>query len=678
MNRKQRRAAGTRGAAAHGAHGANPAFAAAASAPQSGKLAELFAAAVAQHQAGAVAEAERGYRQIIALFPDFADAHGRLGALLMARGNTTEAIGHIERALALRPDTFEALGNLAQAYMFAGQPERAVGPAGRALELSETLRTKTLFAHCLGAARFAESDGRVRPLTLRALFEGWGRPRTLTGACISLIRLNPIIADWMARSNAAWPDRLSPGALLNSPLPSALAADRLLIGLLKCDPMTDIGLERLLTNMRHALLQSALSQQSSPPSAGARDGEKAHLEFSCALASQCFINEYVFSHSDNEAAAAQRLRAALEAALAAQASVPPLWLPIVAAYAPLHKLADAQSFLAREWLPPLDALIAQQVKEPAQESELASTILSLTDIDGEVSRLVRQQYEESPYPRWAAARRSEHATVVPAPRRMQIRDALVAGCGTGLGAIEFAREARHVCILAVDLSIASLSYAKRMARSLGLTNIEFAQADINGLGSIGRDFDFIDASGVLHHLEDPWRGWRVLLSLLRPGGTMQVGLYSALARRGVVAGRALIAEQGYRPIPEDIRRCREAIVAAEDGSLVKSLSHADDFFSMSECRDLLFHVQEHRLSLPEIKTFIRANRLEFTGFNLDAATFQRFAKRFPDPAARFDLDCWHRYETEAPDTFRGMYQFCVRKPAGAAHGTGASVRSAPN
>ena len=81
------------------------------------------------------------------------------------------------------------------------------------------------------------------------------------------------------------------------------------------------------------------------------------------------------------------------------------------------------------------------------------------------------------------------------------------------------------------------------------------------LASIGRDFDFIDASGVLHHLADPWAGWRMLLSLLRPGGVMQVGLYSELARQNVVAARALIAERGYRPIPDDIRRCREDIMA---------------------------------------------------------------------------------------------------------------------
>jgi len=150
-------------------------------------LAELFAATIVQHQSGAIAEAERGYRQIIALFPDFAEAHSRLGALLMAQGKAPEAICHIEHALALRPDMFEALGNLTQAYMLAGQPGRAIGPASRTLELTETPQTRKLFAHCLGAARFTEDNGRIRGIALRALSEGWGRPRTLTGACVSAL-----------------------------------------------------------------------------------------------------------------------------------------------------------------------------------------------------------------------------------------------------------------------------------------------------------------------------------------------------------------------------------------------------------------------------------------------------------------------------------------------------------
>jgi hypothetical protein len=161
------------------------------------------------------------------------------------------------------------------------------------------------------------------------------------------------------------------------------------------------------------------------------------------------------------------------------------------------------------------------------------------------------------------------------------------------------------------------------------------------------------------------------LSLLRPTGMMQIGLYSELGRRNVVAARALIAERGYRPVPEDIRRIREVVAAAEDGSLLKSISQWSDFFTVSECRDLLFHPQEHRTSLPEIKSFLAANGLQFAGFILDALTSDLFVRRWPEIAdmtgkARFDafadLDRWHQFETERPQTFVGMYRFWVHKP----------------
>ncbi len=200
-----------------------------------------------------------------------------------------------------------------------------------------------------------------------------------------------------------------------------------------------------------------------------------------------------------------------------------------------------------------------------------------------------------------------------------------------------------------------------MAQKFGIANVEFAHADITELGSISQTFDFIDASGVLHHLADPWHGWRLLLGLLRPGGTMQVGLYSELARQNVVAARALIAARGYQPTSEGIRLCRQDIIANPD-PLLKSVTQWADFFSADECRDLLFHVQEHRIGLREISAFLAENGAQFSGFILDAAAMQRFAQRFPGHASMLDLDCWHRFETEAPNTFTGMYNFWIRKP----------------
>ena len=171
-------------------------------------------------------------------------------------------------------------------------------------------------------------------------------------------------------------------------------------------------------------------------------------------------------------------------------------------------------------------------------------------------------------------------------------------------------------MLAVDLSLASLAYAKRKTVELGRSNIEYGQADILKLGSLGRSFDLIESSGVLHHLADPLAGWRVLLSLLRPGGFMMIGLYSEIARAEIVKARAFIAEQGYGATAGDIRQCRQALIAG--GAEFSNVVASGDFFSTSGCRDLLFHVQEHRFSIPEIASFIAQNGLAFVGFDLDS------------------------------------------------------------
>ena len=240
-------------------------------------------------------------------------------------------------------------------------------------------------------------------------------------------------------------------------------------------------------------------------------------------------------------------------------------------------------------------------------------------------------------------------------------DILVAGCGTGRHAIEIARLYRGAKILAIDLSLASLAYAKRKTSELGLENIEFGQADMLELESLGRSFDVIELVGVLHHLRDPLKGWRVLLGLLRPGGFMSIGLYSALARQGVTAARALIAERGYRATAHDIRRFRQDIFGLEDGAPAKSPSQSSDFFATSSCRDLFFHVEEHCTTIPDIKDFLAANDLSFIGF--DGPMRGEYAERFPEDRAMTDLDCWHTFELERPTAFLTMYQFWIQKSA---------------
>ena len=96
--------------------------------------------------------------------------------------------------------------------------------------------------------------------------------------------------------------------------------------------------------------------------------------------------------------------------------------------------------------------------------------------------------------------------------RSEALDILIAGCGTGKNSIDAAMLFPHARVLAIDISLASLAYAKRKTREAGLKNIDYGQADILKLGTLGRIFDRIEVGGVLHHLADPEAGWRVLVS----------------------------------------------------------------------------------------------------------------------------------------------------------------------
>jgi SAM-dependent methyltransferase len=228
---------------------------------------------------------------------------------------------------------------------------------------------------------------------------------------------------------------------------------------------------------------------------------------------------------------------------------------------------------------------------------------------------------------------------------------LVAGCGTGQETIEIARQFPKSRILAIDLSLSSLCYAKRKTIDLGLTNVEYAQADIVALSCIGRTFDVIYSVGVLHHLAKPIAGWRKLCSALRDGGLMRLGLYSERGRKTVASGRAFVMDYRYGSTPAGIRRCRGEIVSRGAQLGLTGLTNFSDFFALSECRDLLFHVKEHRYTIPQLKEMLKALGLDFLGFSVEPSTLRVYRERFPRNESSADLDNWDVFEAEHPETF---------------------------
>jgi tetratricopeptide (TPR) repeat protein/SAM-dependent methyltransferase len=613
-------------------------------------------------------EAEEHYRRAVALNPGFAGAWNNLGLVTAWQGKLGEAVTAYRQALTLKPDYLDAYTNLATALVTAEEFPAALAALRCALALKETSETKLLAAHCIRHLRTGEDASSFRDLVLRALSEGWDRPVDLAQICAFLIKRNPVVWGCVVRANNAWPQRLPMQEVFGDAGLAALVDDDLLRCLLESTPVWDIQLERVLTEARFALLQRAAAGAAAEPT------EDPAIAFCCALARQCFINEYLFACSDDELEMAKAVRERLAAALASGAAIPALWIAAVAAYFPLNSLPGAERLLERSWSDAVVGVLTEQVSEPREEHELRAAIPRLTDIEDSVSLLVQQQYEENPYPRWART----VSDLIPKPVDQHFRtrfhspafrelgkssdvDMLIAGCGTGQHPFQSALTFSGVQILAVDLSLTSLAYALRKSRAACMTNVDYAQADILKLGSIGRTFDIIEASGVLHHMADPMAAWRLLLSLLRPRGLMHLGFYSELGRTDIVTAQRFMAERGYGRSADEIRRGRQELLAVSDRPPYHSILGFSDFSSTSGCRDLLFHVQEHLLTLPAIKAFLAEHDLEFLGFDLPPLQVQAFRKNFSDDGAMTDLDLWHIFETENPTTFRSMYQFWVQK-----------------
>jgi SAM-dependent methyltransferase/Tfp pilus assembly protein PilF len=640
---------------------------------------------------GQTREAAACYRRVIAIAPDQPDAHFNLGNVLSEQGEVADAVAAYQRAIALRPDYLQARHNLALALLslrrldpaiaeldrvlaaqpnfaealvaralaaqFRGRAAQALAFLARAVTASEDADARRMFCECAAALREVPRIAGLRGLIECALDEPWHRPRDLVPFAALLLLAPDAPAAGVLQRFA----KSDTGAISADDL-AALAQDGLLRAFLENAAIAQDWLEAALTAARRALADPA------------RIPDPALLPFACALARQCFINEYVFGVDDADRASADALRQSLEASLDAGTQPAAIIVAMTAACTPLHTIDSADRLLRWSWDAPVEALLTQQLREPAAEQALRADLKVLTPITEGVSSLVRAQYEENPYPRWVKVARAPRATPLArivrtafplSPFRDTGFDAprmLIAGCGTGQYACEIAQQIADVQITAVDLSLASLAYAKRKCAELKLSNIDFAQADIVALPETGLRFDLIESGGVLHHMADPFAGWRNLLSMLKPGGLMRVAFYSEHARAFVVAARDLIAERGGTPDPDGIRAIRRAIRALPEDHPAHRVAQVGDFHSTSECRDLLFHVQEHRLTLPQIGDFIAAEHLTFLGFELaNKSVAAAYLARFPDDPAMTNLANWDAFERDHPLSFFGMYEFWVQK-----------------
>jgi len=445
--------------------------------------------------------------------------------------------------------------------------------------------------------------------------------------CTFELKFNPIIKDVFSK--------ISAGKLSESlqEIIVDLSNVPLLIKLIEDSTLPDLEFEVVFKNIRSAILLNISEIKNNLET----------ITFQTALALHCFVNEYLYDQTDVEVEALKELENLVEKKLTNGQQPSSTELACIASYKPLYEYSWCHLLSMPV---ELEILQRRQILEPEKENQLKSTIPILQEIENEVSCKVREQYEQDPYPRWVNLEVSNLDI-----NEIDTPQILIAGCGTGEHSITTATRFKNCDVLAIDLSLSSLAYAKRKTEELGISNIEYMQADILDLLSLDRKFDIIESSGVLHHMDDPMVGWKVLTDLLNTGGLMQIGLYSKLARRNAVQIRDEIKQLHIESSHDAMKSFRNKITSSEEIHH-KLITLSSDFYSMSTFRDLLFHVQEHQFTIPQIEASLDQLGLVFCGFVNSMNEHCGFST---------DLQVWDTYEKENPRTFMGMYQFWCQK-----------------
>lgn len=249
---------------------------------------------------------------------------------------------------------------------------------------------------------------------------------------------------------------------------------------------------------------------------------------------------------------------------------------------------------------------------------------------------VRAQYEALPYPTRDPAE-EKRRLITGSPSHVdevnhyvfagrldfaQPFRALVAGGGTGDAAIMLAQQMAERMpkgeVVYLDLSQAAREVAQARAEVRGLTNIAFHVGSLLEIGQMDLGaFDYIDCTGVLHHLSDPPAGLDALAGALRDGGGMGLMVYGTLGRTGVYPMQAALrALAPHDDTAKQINLTRGLLAALPETNWLgrnpdlSSLEAGDD----AGLFDLLLHSRDRAYTVPEVAEFVSAAGLTLVSF----------------------------------------------------------------
>jgi SAM-dependent methyltransferase len=273
-----------------------------------------------------------------------------------------------------------------------------------------------------------------------------------------------------------------------------------------------------------------------------------------------------------------------------------------------------------------------------------------------VSDEIRQFYEMLPYPaplgsldehralyRDPERRRALFHRIWPKERAGGHQEILVAGCGTSQAA-RYALREPNARITAIDISATSLRYTHDLRRKYALDNLELHEMPLQSVKDLGRSFDLIVCTGVLHHLPEPDVGLKALRDVLNHRGAIHLMVYAAYGRAGIYMLQEYCRTLRIGTSANDFR---DLIMLLQelpnDHPAANLLARAKEFQQPAALADALLHPQDRAYTVPQLYALLERCGMSFgrwveqapylpeCGAMAQASQFERIGK-LPEPA----------------------------------------------
>jgi len=600
------------------------------------------------------------FRQCISSNVKPAECLHNIGIIEDRRNNIEEAIKAYRLSLSLAPHSLSTNYNLAFMLDKVGEKKQAINFINTCFEIQASAKVRQAYVQILSTANIEFIDKLTQKNIQTIVADDETDAQTLSSLVMEIIKHRySVINNLFLKANES--DYTGFVTLLKQSVVEISKCHLLKLFFINL-PITDYATERFLKTLRRALLL----QYSSDPLVS-----NGNNELCAAIAIRCYINGYVYTVTEDEKQVIDNLINHLnkEGALNRQGT------SHLAMYVSLYDLHKNNGFNINtaNYGETYGKLIKLQLDDNLVEDQLNKNLECVSEINNETSLIVQSQYESNPYPVWQTLSANQPEPIVRIIQAVtsysdNIRidfnspEILIAGCGTGSHAIQSAMRIQHKTMTAVDLSRRSLAFAKRKSMEYGLEHIDFKQMDILQITRLGKTFDIIESVGVLHHMQNPLSGLQSLVAVLNPGGLMNLGFYSKLGRRHIINAKSIYDDPNSYVSDDEIRQLRIEMMDSEDKEMVSNISGFKDFYSLHDCRDLIFHENENNYSIAELANLMEEANLEFIGFDLyDASVLPLFRKMFPDRDAQSKIQNWEDFEEKYPDTFSSMYVFWCRK-----------------